>query len=378
MSWILSWQEIESRRCYLDFCHDRAFTLRKAIMQFNDAAEIHAALTEAGIDPHFAEQLSQRAGPAVWLRTDLVADDSEITVGTTKIGGCPDLPPGSSWPHRSAYPNAAKLSESHRRSAATADSELKWAKSAEECEQYREEARQRVHSIENPFPLGFLAQINLADIWAAGPVDEDLPRSGLISIFYDCVQQPWGYDPQENVGYAIQFHETQTLTRLSMPQPLLDLPAYYRIHATACEPFACMTPLPAHTAEFQELGLPEEVADAFYDWWMDDAELSSTEGGEDWACHHVGGWPTPVQQDMHVRAALVAAGHYCGNSDAYRNPDLQGIRDTACQWLLLAQIGSDEKSGLAWGDSGQVYVWIRRDDLQARRFERVQVILQCY
>ncbi len=34
------------------------------------------------------------------------------------------------------------------------------------------------------------------------------------------------------------------------------------------------------------------------------------------------------------------------------------------------QIDSDDRNGMLWGDSGMLYVWIRRDDLRTRRFDR--------
>ncbi|MPM83653.1 hypothetical protein SDC9_130722 [bioreactor metagenome] len=80
---------------------------------------------------------------------------------------------------------------------------------------------------------------------------------------------------------------------------------------------------------------------------------------------------------MQTECALVAAGYYCGNGDAYADDATLAVRNTATQWLLLLQIGSDEKGGMGWGDGGQVYLWMRRDDLRARRFDRVRLVLQC-
>lgn len=34
--------------------------------------------------------------------------------------------------------------------------------------------------------------------------------------------------------------------------------------------------------------------------------------------------------------------------------------------------------GLMWGDAGCLYFRIRRDDLEARRFDQAWLILQCY
>jgi uncharacterized protein YwqG len=33
---------------------------------------------------------------------------------------------------------------------------------------------------------------------------------------------------------------------------------------------------------------------------------------------------------------------------------------------------------MTWGDDGDLYVWIHRDALRARRFEEARVIFQCY
>ena len=81
---------------------------------------------------------------------------------------------------------------------------------------------------------------------------------------------------------------------------------------------------------------------------------------------------------MQIECALVSAGHSTGDAKAYRDPAMQSIRNTAPEWLLLAQIGTDEKANMMWGDSGQLYVWIRREELRARNFNKARIILQCY
>jgi uncharacterized protein YwqG len=146
----------------------------------------------------------------------------------------------------------------------------------------------------------------------------------------------------------------------------------------SCHPQACVTPLPIETADFQSLNVHEEIVDALYEWWSEDDNMYGSEGGVDWKCHRVGGWPTPIQGDMQTECALVAAGYYCGDGDAYGAQETEAVRATAGEWLLLAQIGTDEGAQMMWGDNGQLYVWIRRGDLVARRFEAARLILQCY
>ncbi len=347
-------------------------------MQFHTSAEIFDSLLAAGVTSPIAQQLSDLAKPAVWLLTRVVKDESEIAIGATKIGGCPDLPPDSVWPIRPGYSEATGRAELYYELAQTADSELTWAKTAEQCQQYRDEVRRRIHSIENPFPLGFLAQINFAEISPVGAVDEDIPRSGVLSIFYDVMEQPWGFDPNERMGYAIQFHDGAPLERLPKPRQLCELPKEGRMKPMACELRACMMLLPMTVVEAKQLKLPDESVNAIHEWWSNEGSSGATTEGEYWAGHQVGGWPTPIQGDMQTKAALVTAGHYCGDSRAYKKPELQAVRDTATEWLLLAQFGTDEEGGLYWGDDGQLYIWIRREDLRARRFDKAHVILQCY
>ena len=45
-------------------------------------------------------------------------------------------------------------------------------------------------------PIDFLLQINLEEV---SPLDktDSLPRSGLLSFFYDLAEQPWGFDPKQ-------------------------------------------------------------------------------------------------------------------------------------------------------------------------------------
>jgi uncharacterized protein YwqG len=152
----------------------------------------------------------------------------------------------------------------------------------------------------------------------------------------------------------------------------------YGLAPLACDLHACMTPLSPQTAHYARLELADALSRQIREnWEWSDSGPQATEEGEDWCCHHVGGWPTPVQSDMQMECALVSAGHDCGDSKAFHQRALAAIHATATDWLLLAQIGTDEKADLCWGDGGQLYLWIRRDDLKARRFDKAWLCLQC-
>jgi len=347
---------------------------------FRTIDDVRNDMAEVGIADAEADLLARRARPAVWLQTRNVNDEAEIAIGSTKLGGRPDLPAQVAWPMRPAYPDASERAKRRRWDLAEPDKAWSWA-TPEQRETFRQQALNHIRMVESEQPLSFVAQINLAEMWAAGPLDPDLPRQGVLSIFYDMIEHPWGFDPQDRVGFAILFHDADSKpwARRDEPAELRALESNYGLSPLACTAHACMTPLPANTAQYRQLGLPDAFLDQLWeDWHWSENGPEPREDGEDWRCHHVGGWPTPVQGDMQTECALVHAGHYCGDSDAYKDPAIASVRATATDWLLLAQIGTDGKGNMMWGDNGQLYVWIRRDDLKAGRFENAWLIQQCH
>jgi uncharacterized protein YwqG len=94
--------------------------------------------------------------------------------------------------------------------------------------------------------------------------------------------------------------------------------------------------------------------------------------------HALGGWPSPVQGEMETECQLVTNGIFCGLPEGYTSRKAMRLRPGAADWRLVLQIASDERVGFEWGDSGKLYVWMREQDIHARRFDRCWTILQCY
>lgn len=165
---------------------------------FTSKTQIERSLIDAGVKPEEARTIAEHASPAVQLHPQHVENEENVPLGVTKIGGKPDLPQGLEWPWRPAYPEDANCMASFReRAARTVDD---WGTSEYRME-ICEYAKRELYAVENVFPLSFIAQINFAEIWAAGEMDEDLPREGMLFLFYDLCVQPWGFDPKENVGF---------------------------------------------------------------------------------------------------------------------------------------------------------------------------------
>ena len=117
------------------------------------------ALDALGIADAHRDALLTHARPEVALT--LAPDD--VPVGASKIGGAPDLPDDASWP-------------------------------------VDRDAR----------PLSFVAQLDLASLPA---VDDDLPREGTLSFFYDTVRQPPGDAPGDEASLAVIWNAQKPLRR---------------------------------------------------------------------------------------------------------------------------------------------------------------------
>lgn len=324
-----------------------------------------------------ARRLAALAKPGVWLETKEINDEAEIALGATKFGGRPDLPSNASWPLRPAYPDAAER-QSRIRSLALPPIGLPDATTGVRSRSPSNDLAQMIRIVGEPFPLEFVCQVDFEEMRRAGPLGPDFPESGLLSVFYDTLEAPWGFNPVDHVGSMFLFHEraSDVTARLDTPSEFASVERYAPMAPAACRGHGCLMPLPVETAVFSELGLTEGQEESYRHWYWDESDSDGSDE-PDLNSHLVGGWPLPIQGDMQTECALVAAGHSCGDGRAYSNPKTAEVKETAAEWVLLLQIGSNEGAGMMWGDVGNLYVWIRREDLIARRFEAARLILQC-
>jgi Domain of unknown function (DUF1963) len=89
-----------------------------------------------------------------------------------------------------------------------------------------------------------------------------------------------------------------------------------------------------------------------------------------WPHHRIGGYALPVQGSVEPEAAHVFHPGKEEQATAAR-------KELASELVLLAQIDSDSRSGMGWGDAGRLYWMIRRDDLAAGRFDKATFTWQC-
>lgn len=214
-------------------------------------------------------------------------------------------------------------------------------------------------------PLSFIAELDLSALRAIGGPDW-LPASGLLHLFYDVEDEPWGFDPADRDGWKV------IKTDAASPRPLPRPPGLSGDRVFTSVALAGRRALTYPTTE--RLDLPPDVGGAFeFEPVQDfmDADLG------DGPRHQVGGYPSPIQNDgMELEAQLASNGIYVGGPDGYSDERVAALEPGADDWCLLLQIDSDDSAGLMWGDTGILYVWVREQDARAGDFSRVWMIVQ--
>lgn len=249
--------------------------------------------------------------------TSRASADAQLPVGASKLGGAPDLPPGTAWP---AWKNAS---------------------------------------------MSFVAQVQLSDV---RPFDAErrLPASGLLLFFYDAQQQTYGADPADRGGWQVPY-VAAAQPQLQRAIPPADLPAASRFRPCALT-FSRVATLPQRP----EVLLPQ------IDWTSAERQLyddfaTTLPGAADPTAprHQLLGHPDTLQDDMHLQCALASNG--IGDIN---DPRAAALAKTAPDWQLLLQIDTDEQAGMRWGSSGMLYYWIEHAALRRAAMDKSWLVLQ--
>ena len=95
--------------------------------------------------------------------------------------------------------------------------------------------------------------------------------------------------------------------------------------------------------------------------------------------HQLLGYPGLIQNDsLELECEMFTNSLEWQHYSALEGADKDSFEQSASEWVLLLQLGSDNKLNWLWGDAGNLYWMIRRSDLKAQRFDQVQVIMQCH
>jgi uncharacterized protein YwqG len=245
------------------------------------------------------ESVAGLARKALLLKSYSI-DEKEISIGRTKIGGMPDLPADISWP---CYSNGK--------------------------------------------PLGFQAQINLAEIDSAHK-SSLLPEAGILYFFSVFGwQEPDDADPNIPKGKynfnwtSVIYHhgDTKQLSRVPTPDQIKEFKA-------SGVRFVPTIMFPNHTKEpaLATLAVKRPIRSRI-------VEMAST--------YHA------------------AINFKLGNPSrnlllGFTEFEQDFVKDIAAHNLiLLFQLSSDDNSGMCWGDAGNLFFWISEEDLKNLNFSNI-------
>lgn len=265
-----------------------------------------------------------------------IEGEADEAVGRSRFGGVPDVPAGFIWP----------LFETD-----TFDDETV-----------------------KPRPLSFIAQFNCREL-AAYDTEGLLPKTGVLSFFYETDSQRWGYDPKDaGCARVYWFEDIKGLSKGKFPD---DLDEYFRFPAIGIG-FERKVSLPQYE-DFSSTFLSDEeyvkLGDDF------DKVIEECYGEPEDICSKLLGWADIIQNCMTVECELVSRGHYLGN--AYKDipkEEMDYAKEySSDEWLLLFQLDTVSQGDfeLMFGDCGCIYFYIRKEDLLAKNFDRVWLMLQC-
>jgi uncharacterized protein YwqG len=251
---------------------------------------------------------------AIRMKTRPADDESELALGTSKIGGLPDLPPQVDWP------------------------------------------------IWDEKPLPFLTQIHLRDVAPYDDADE-LPHTGMLYFFFND-EALETYPPTRGSWHVMYYDgDLSTLRRRRLSSQ------GQRIYPTCAVEFFTMLTLPPFESLFlQRLGLSYDAfqreapieqrreAEAFMEL---EKQLYALYDGSS-PHHQLIGHPYQIQGDLLLECQRDT--HYEGDP---------------ADWRLLLQIDSDSNAAMMWGDVGLLYFYIPHMALAARNFSQAHLIMQC-
>ncbi|GGO02223.1 hypothetical protein GCM10010969_25350 [Saccharibacillus kuerlensis] len=333
------YEERESVIELLEFSIERPEPLLK--IEDNHFYVYERPTPEQRLDPEFILRKLEDAGlakyrpdiakllfPSLKMKLHAVSD-TEIVIGSSRVGGGADLPGDADWPE--------------------------W----DEC------------------PYTFIAQINLSEL----PEGHGLllPEDGLLSFFYASAAMYEDYafhgDPTTCRVIYTPPSSFKWLSTLSIPESLLQAdpqvvlsPAKIIFNPDLCVP-------ESESAYLEALGLGWGGDHIEYErYWnifkgnLDDPQTYHV------PLHRLLGHPDQIQGDMQIQCAKMFRWSSFDTSISAEEEE-RFARD-ALEWRLLLQIDCDEAANIEWVGAGRIYFWIREEDLVQQVFDRVICIVQ--
>lgn len=284
--------------------------------------------------------------------------ETPLPADASKIGGKPSLPRGFAWPT--------------------------FAGREEYCFKRDDAYDDDGEPVNINRPLAFLAQFNMKD---TAPMDKDglLPQTGMLSFFYDLETEPWGIEPEDKGSARVfYFPEVSDLSAADFPEGLYEeykLPEFViKLESHISCPSDDAINLNTLRV-FSRKGLSDMNDDELLNWIksaIDEFESFLDENGLD-VCFKskLLGYSDAIQsseKEMAKQCETATRGYQFESQIS--DWELVEIADNAPDWILLFQMHGINGQP-QFGDDGNIYFWIRKQDLANKDFSKIWLILEC-
>ncbi|MBE6635737.1 MAG: DUF1963 domain-containing protein [Ruminococcaceae bacterium] len=224
-------------------------------------------------------------------------------------------------------------------------------------------------------PLSFLCQVNMNDV---KKYDKDglLPDSGMLYVFYECESMKWGFDPEDDGAASVfwfDIFDNVNFAPIDIPSEIAE---EYVIPEIPLQ-FKARRSYP----KFEEFQIYSDIECDFeeYDEALSALGVNVDEDSED---HKLLGYADIIQDEMLTECERTSRGLYCGDPESYRNTpeDVKAdISKHASDWTLLLQLSTivRDEFEFMFGDCGMLYLYIRKEDLAKREFDKARFSVQC-
>jgi uncharacterized protein YwqG len=280
-----------------------------------DKAAIQKSLISVGLT-HLAEHIDQLVRNSIRLLTK-PADEANMPIGASKLGGLPDLPPHISWPE--------------------------W----------------------QGLPQSFIAQIRLEELQAYD-TQKLLPPKGQLWFFYASQQDIYGDDPANKCAWQVLFTESdlEHLQRLTAPSQLPQDGQFKPCSLSYASELTLAVQPELEIPGLQWDNNQQKKYDTVFAAFHKDDDFSIPH-------HRMLGFADVLQDDMRAQSQLYSLG-----ITDWDTPEAKKLAQSANDWQLLLQVDTDEAIGMRWASSGRLYYWAKEADLQAGQMGDTWLVLQ--
>lgn len=230
-------------------------------------------------------------------------------------------------------------------------------------------------------PLAFLCQIDLEELAACAKFTEfNLPERGLLSFFYDAFDGPWGNQADQQAGWRVLYFEDTAVLRHTDPPANLPVGSSFTSCAIRLKEELSYPAVTIEMAAFAEQDISEDESEGT----ADGAEIDFYESYGNFSealygsriIHRMFGHAQDIAGDFKLDCEIASRDLELGDDFDFSSKEGENIALASEEWVLLLQLDSDAGARMMWVDDGRLYFAIRKQDLAARRFERVWMICE--